>query len=151
MTFKLSKRSLANLEGVDYRLVTVVHRAIELTKVDFAVIEGVRTLERQIELYNKGASQIREGGKHVVGQAVDLMAYIGTRGSWELNLYDDIADAMKAAAIEHNVPLRWGAAWTVSDIRKWQGTMESAMNSYIDERRRQGKRPFIDGPHFEIV
>ena len=151
MTFKLSKRSLANLEGVDYRLVTVVHRAIELTKVDFAVIEGVRTLERQIELFNKGASQIREGGKHVVGQAVDLMAYIGTRASWELNLYDDIADAMKAAAIEHNVPLRWGAAWTVADIRKWQGTMESAMNAYIDERRRQGKRPFIDGPHFEIV
>jgi peptidoglycan LD-endopeptidase CwlK len=151
MTYKLSKRSLDNLEGVDYRLVTVVHRAIELTKVDFAVIEGVRTPQRQRELFDKGASQIREGGTHVQGKAVDLMAYIGTRASWELNLYDDIADAMKAAAIEHNVPLRWGAAWTVSDIRKWQGTMESAMNAYIDERRREGRRPFIDGPHFEIV
>jgi hypothetical protein len=24
------------------------------------------------------------------------------------------------------------------------------MNSYIDERRKQGRRPFIDGPHFEL-
>lgn len=150
MTFKLSKRSLANLEGVDYRLVVVVHRAIELTKVDFAVIEGVRTPQRQRELFEKGASQIREGGTHVQGKAVDLMAYIGPRASWELNLYDDIADAMKAAAIEHNVPLRWGGAWNVPDVRHWKGTMQEAMNFYIDARRAQGKRPFLDGPHWEI-
>ncbi len=129
----------------------VVHLAIELTKVDFAVIEGVRTPQRQRELFDKGASQVREGGTHVQGRAVDLMAYIDDRASWELNLYDDIADAMKAAAIEFDVPLRWGAAWTVKDIRKWQGTMASAMNAYIDERRKQGQRPFIDGPHFELV
>lgn len=151
MTFKLSKRSLANLAGVDPRLVAVVHRAIAITKVDFAVIEGVRAPQRQRELFEKGASQIREGGKHVQGLAVDLMAYIGPRASWELNLYDDIADAMKTAAMAENVPLRWGGAWTVSDIRRWQGSMESAMASYIDERRREGKRPFIDGPHFEII
>ena len=151
MTFKLSKRSLGNLVGVDYRLVTVVHRAIELTKVDFVVIEGVRTPQRQRELFDKGASQVREGGTHVQGKAVDLMAFIGNRGSWELNLYDDIADAMKAAAAEHDVRLRWGGAWTVSDIRKWQGTMEAAMNAYIDVCRREGRRPFIDGPHFEIL
>lgn len=151
MTFKLSKRSLDNLVGVDERLVAVVKRAILLTSVDFAVIEGVRTPKRQRELFEKGASQIAEGGKHVEGKAVDLMAFIGPRASWELNLYDDIADAMKAAAIAENVPLRWGGAWTVSDIRKWQGSMESAMASYIDERRREGKRPFIDGPHFEII
>lgn len=151
MTFALSQRSLNNLVGVDKRLVQVVHLAIELTKVDFAVIEGVRTPQRQRELFDKGASQVREGGTHVQGRAVDLMAYIDDRASWELNLYDDIADAMKAAAIEFDVPLRWGAAWTVKDIRKWHGTMASAMNAYIDERRKQGQRPFIDGPHFELV
>jgi len=151
MKFKLSKRSLNNLVGVDERLVAVVKRAIEITKVDFAVIEGVRTPQRQRELFEKGASQIRDGGTHVQGRAVDLMAYIGDRGSWELNLYDDIADAMKTAAVWQNVPLRWGGAWTVLDIRKWPETMESAMISYIDERRREGRRPFIDGPHFEIL
>ena len=150
MTFALSQRSLDNLAGVDDRLVRVVKRAIELTKVDFGVVEGLRTEERQRELVNKGASQTM-ASKHIEGQAVDLMAYIGPRASWELNLYDDIADAMKAAAIAENVALRWGAAWSVKDIRKWQGSMESAMNSYIDERRAQGRRPFIDAPHFELA
>jgi len=151
MTFKLSQRSLNNLVGVDERLVRVVQRAIDITKVDFGVIEGVRTPEKQLEYFNKGASQIAVGGTHVQGKAVDLMAYIGARGSWELNLYDDIADAIKTAAIEQDVAIRWGGAWTVSDIRKWQGTMESAMNAYIDDCRAKGRRPFIDGPHFELV
>lgn len=151
MTFALSERSLSNLAGVNPGLIAVVKRAILLTKVDFGVIEGVRTPERQRELFDKGASQIREGGKHVTGEAVDLMAYVGTRASWELNLYDDIADAMKQAAAAEGIAIRWGGAWTVADIRKWQGTMESAMSSYIDERRREGRRPFIDGPHFELV
>jgi peptidoglycan L-alanyl-D-glutamate endopeptidase CwlK len=151
MTFKLSQRSLNKLVGVDERLVACVKRAIELTTVDFAVTEGVRTKERQIELFNKGASQIRDGGTHVEGIAVDLVAYLDDRISWELNIYDEIADAMKQAAIELDLPLRWGAAWNVPDIRKWEGNMESALNHYIDERRKQGKRPFIDAPHFEIA
>jgi hypothetical protein len=29
--------------------------------------------------------------------------------------------------------------------------MESAMMHYVDERRKAGKRPFIDAPHFELV
>jgi len=29
--------------------------------------------------------------------------------------------------------------------------MESAMNDYIDTRRSQGRRPFIDAPHFELM
>lgn len=148
--FSLSERSLINLRGVDERLVKVVQRAIQITTVDFGVIEGVRTPEKQMEYYKRGVSQIAVGGKHVEGKAVDLMAYLDNRASWELNLYDEIADAIKAAAIEQNVAIRWGAAWQVSDIRKWQGTMESAMNAYIDERRAQGRRPFIDGPHFEL-
>jgi peptidoglycan L-alanyl-D-glutamate endopeptidase CwlK len=81
---------------------------------------------------------------------VDLMAYVDGKASWELNLYDDIADAMKQAAIELGVHLTWGAAWTVKDITKWKGSMQEASNSYIDARRAQGKRPFIDGPHFEL-
>jgi peptidoglycan L-alanyl-D-glutamate endopeptidase CwlK len=151
MTFKLSARSIDRLIGVNPNLIRVVQRAIELTKVDFAVTEGLRSPERQRELYAKGASQIKEGGTHIEGRAIDVVAYIGNRISWELNLYDDIADAMRLAAIEANVGLRWGAAWNVPDIRKWNGSMESAMMHYIDTRRKQGQRPFIDGPHFELA
>lgn len=150
MAFKLSKRSLSRLEGVDARLRLVVMEAINLTRVDFGVTEGLRTVERQRELVAAGASQTMNS-KHITGHAVDVVAYIGPRISWELNLYDDIADAMRLAAIEHDVPIRWGAAWNIPDIREWDGTMQDAMDYYIDTRRSQGRRPFIDGPHFELM
>ena len=104
MAFKLSKRSLARLEGVNPKLVTVVKTAITISKIDFGVICGLRTIEEQRELVAKGASQTMKS-KHIDGNAVDLMAYIGSRGSWEMNLYDDIADAMKIAADEHNIQI----------------------------------------------
>ena len=136
--------------GVEPELKEVVYEAIKVTKIDFGVIEGLRTEEKQKQLVESGASQTMKS-KHLEGRAVDLMAYIGGRGSWELNVYDEIADAMKEAAVKVEVAGRWGAAWTVTDIREWEGTMEDAMNSYIDTRRSQGRRPFIDAPHFELM
>ena len=109
--------------------------------------QGLRTVEEQELLVAKGASKTMKS-KHLEGRAVDVVAYLGTRISWELKLYDDIADAFKQAAIEEGVQLRWGAAWTIPDIREWDDTMEEAMNSYVDTRRSQGRRPFIDAPHF---
>jgi|TARA_R110000824_G_scaffold17789_2_gene71479 peptidoglycan L-alanyl-D-glutamate endopeptidase CwlK len=149
--YKLSQRSLSRLEGLDERLVGVVKLAIHKSKIDFGVICGMRTMDEQRALVEKGASQTMKS-KHLDGHAVDLMAYIGSRASWELNLYDDIADAMAEAAREVDVPIRWGAAWTISNIAQFHGgTMEDAMNSYVDERRSQNRRPFIDGPHFELM
>jgi peptidoglycan LD-endopeptidase CwlK len=150
MSFRLSDRSLSMLQGVDEQLVATVKLAILITKIDFGVICGIRTMEEQRALFDKGASKTMRS-KHLDGKAVDLMAYIGSRGSWELNLYDDIADAMKQAATETGAVLRWGAAWHVPDIRQYDGTMADAMNGYVDLRRSQGKRPFIDGPHFELA
>jgi peptidoglycan L-alanyl-D-glutamate endopeptidase CwlK len=149
MAFKLSQRSLSKLAGVDEDLVAVVKHAITVTKIDFGVICGVRTVAEQKELVAKGASKTMKS-KHLEGRAVDLMAYIGSRGSWELNLYDEIADAMKEGAHAVGVDLRWGAAWHIPSVRFWGGTMEDAMNSYIDLRRSQGRRAFIDGPHWEL-
>lgn len=149
MSFILSQRSLDNLQGVDQRLIEVVELAIQVTHVDFTVIEGIRSLERQRELVARGASQTMKS-KHLIGQAVDLMAYLGDRASWELSLYDDVADAMKFAAQELEVPIRWGGAWHIDNIAEWDGTMQDALDDYIDLRRSQGKRPFIDSPHFEI-
>ena len=148
--FKLSNRSLSRLEGVNPELVKVVKRAIELTTVDFGVIEGLRTLETQKEYFERGVSQTMKS-KHLVGNAVDLMAYLGSRGSWEPTLYDDIADAMKAAAIELNVPIVWGAAWHIDDFRLWDGTGQEAMDQYIELRRSQGRKPFVDMPHFQTA
>jgi peptidoglycan L-alanyl-D-glutamate endopeptidase CwlK len=150
MTFKLSTRSIQRLDGVDDRLIKVVERAIILTNVDFGVIQGLRTVEEQTKLVASGASKTMKS-KHLTGHAVDLGAYIGSRLSWELTLYDDIADAMKQAAKEKGHSIRWGAAWHINNIVEYAGTMQDATNEYVDLRRSQGKRPFIDGPHFELT
>jgi len=148
--FKLSKRSHDRLFGVDPRLVAVVNSAIGITKVDFGVTEGLRTRETQ-EAYVKAGKSQTMNSKHLTGEAVDLVAFVRNQVSWELNLYDEIGEAMRIGALEHDLPLRWGAAWNIADIRRWDGSMEAAMTYYIDERRRQNRRPFIDAPHFEIA
>ena len=150
MTFKLSQRSLDKMEGVDADLVAVTKRAIELTKIDFGVIYGMRTIQEQEKLVAAGKSQTMKS-KHLVGRAVDLMAYVDGKGCWELNVYDDLCDAMKEAAEELRVAIKWGAAWSEGDIRTYPGTAEDAMMAYVDLRRGQGRRPFIDGPHFELM
>ena len=147
--FKLSDISKKRLEGVKPELVAIVERAIEITGVDFGVTQGLRTIEEQEALVARGASKTMKS-KHLTGDAVDLAAYIGSRVSWEITLYDDIADAMKQAAKETEIAVRWGGAWQVRDIRLHEGTMEDAMNAYIDLRRSEGRRPFLDGPHFEL-
>ena len=150
MSFNLSSRSLKKLEGVDDTLVEVVKEAINLTKVDFGVTFGMRTLEEQQKLYDSGRSQTMKS-KHLDGRAVDLVAYFGSDISWELNVYDDICDAMAEAARRHTLAVKWGAAWSEGDIRLYTGTAEDAMNAYVDLRRSQGRRPFIDAPHFEMM
>tara|TARA_B100001093_G_scaffold27305_1_gene23942 strand:- start:1961 stop:2413 length:453 start_codon:yes stop_codon:yes gene_type:complete len=150
MSFKLSSRSEGRLEGINPQLIEVVKTAITLTKVDFGVTCGMRTVEEQEKLVASGASQTMKS-KHLEGRAVDLVAYVGPNVTWALNKYDEIADAMAAAAKQKGVALKWGAAWTVGNIADWDGSMEDAMNTYVDVRRSQGRRPFIDAPHFEMM
>ena len=155
MSYTLSTRSLERLNGVNESLVNIVKAAIKTTKIDFGVTCGLRTKSEQAELVKKGASQTMNS-RHLpqestgTSHAVDLVAYISGRVSCELNLYDDIADAMKDAAIKEGKPIRWGAAWH-KPLNEWDGSAEDLMNQYIDLRRSEGRRPFIDAPHFELI
>ena len=36
-----------------------------------------------------------------------------------------------------------GVVWQINDIREWDGTMQDAMDAYIDLRS-SGRRPFIE-------
>lgn len=108
--FILSERSKKNLEGVHPDLVKVVKRAIELTEVDFAVVEGVRTLEKQKQYFDSGASKTMNS-RHLTGHAVDLVAWVGNTVDWNLVYYERISAAMKEAGRESEVPVEWGGDW----------------------------------------
>ena len=120
--FVLSQKSLSKLKGVHPDLVAVVKRAIQVTKQDFMVIEGLRSLERQEKLVASGASQTMNS-RHLTGHAVDVVPY---PLSWDWPLYYPIADAMKQAAIELDVDLEWGGDWrSFKDGPHWQLSWKS--------------------------
>lgn len=119
--YVLGKRSRQRLLGVHPDLVKVVERAIQITQVDFAVLEGTRTKARQRELYLAGASTTMNS-RHLTGHAVDLGAYINGKVRWDWPLYTKIANAMKSAARELSIPVQWGGDW----------------------------KSFKDGPHFQL-
>ena len=147
-TYSLGKASLNELKGVHPDLVALVKRAITLTAQDFSVHDGLRTLAEQQQLIAAGASQTMDS-RHLSGHAVDLVPYINGKLRWEWPPIYVIADAMRQAAREQGTPLRWGGAWDV-DFSASQDPPEDLVAAYVQRRRRQGLRAFIDGPHFEL-
>ena len=120
MTIILGTRSLTRLEGVHPDLVRVVKRAAAMSALDFTVLEGLRALERQKELFNKRATQTMKS-RHLDGHAVDLAPMIGGEVRWDWPLYHQLAEIVKAAAKAENVPLEWGGDWkTFKDGPHWQ-------------------------------
>lgn len=120
MTFHLSEKSLKRLEGVDPNLVKVVKRAIEITPIDFVVIEGLRTKERQAYLVQKGASKTMNS-RHITGHAVDLAPIVNGQISWDWEHYRPLAKAVKQAAKDVGVDVEWGGDWvSFKDGVHWQ-------------------------------
>ncbi len=120
MTYTLSKKSKGRLAGVHPDLAKVVERAIEITEIDFAVLEGVRSKTRQEQLVKAGASQTMRS-RHLTGHAVDLGAYVAGSVRWDWPLYHKLAVAVKQAAAELQIPIEWGGDWTTfKDGPHWQ-------------------------------
>lgn len=122
MTFNLSGASLLKMNGVHPDLQKVVKRSIELSTVDFRVIQGVRTQEYQDELYAQGRTKPGKiitntrDSKHIHGLAVDLAALIDGAISWEPQYYSSIATAMYDASKELQIPITWGGDWKIKDL-----------------------------------
>lgn len=121
MSIVLGARSLSRLEGVHPDLVRVVKKAAAMSDLDFTVLEGLRTLERQKELKKNGATKTMNS-RHLTGHAVDLAPMLGGKISWDWPLYTRLSKIVKAAAAAEKVPITWGGDW----------------------------RTFRDGPHWEL-
>lgn len=132
-TFQLSQRSLDRLVGVHPDLAEIVQLAIQRTTVDFTVVEGVRTLERQREYVARGASQTMDS-YHLpqadgLSHAVDLAPLIDGVIPWSnWQAFAGLAQVVKACAAELGVPVEWGGDWkTLKDgphfqiPRSWKG------------------------------
>jgi len=122
MSIVLGPRSISRLQDVHPDLVRVVKRAAVMSDLDFTVLEGKRSLDRQKALVKNGASKTLNS-RHLTGHAVDIAPMIGGTVSWDWPLYHRLAKTVKAAAAIEKVSVTWGGDW----------------------------RTFKDGPHWELA
>lgn len=123
-----------HLVGVHPNLVKVFLRACELFKGRARVIEGVRSAQRQAQLYAQGRTvpgkivtwvkvsnhQAKADG---LGHAIDAVV-MKADGSIEWNdshQYDALDDAMQAASKELGIPIRYGGNWDMDEHRHEHG------------------------------
>ena len=118
---KLNDRSERALKGVHPDLIKVVRRAAAITKQDFIITEGLRTLARQKQLLAAGASKTLRS-RHLTGHAVDVAILVAGKVRWDWPLYMDFSKTMKQAAKDVNVAIEWGGDW----------------------------KSFRDGPHYQL-
>lgn len=143
----LSSRCELRLAGVHPDLLRVVRNAAEGGAM-FRVTEGLRTPERQRRLVAEGKSQTMES-RHLTGHAVDV-APLDDAGnvSWAWTLFFPLADAFRAASIAEGVPVVWGGAW--GQLMADYANAKAGQAAYVARMREQGRKPFLDGPHFEL-
>ena len=134
----MDQRSEQRLEGVNAALVNVVHRAIKRLPFDVLVVEGLRSKQRQAELYAQGRTKPGKivtwtmQSKHIDGRAVDLAPLVDGQIDWnDSKKFDAINLAMTTSAAELGVSIRWGADW--------------------DGDGKPRERGEADSPHFELA
>lgn len=144
MSFGFGERSRNNLKGVHPKMIQVAERAIAISKQDFFVNEGVRTMARQKELYAQGRTKPGKvvtwtlNSNHFVkpstgfGHAIDVypFPYENVNSKEYAAKQRVVAMAMLKAADELDIPIRWGADW--------------------DRDGNYGERGESDSPHFEL-
>lgn len=128
--FRLSKRSLRRLKGVEPVLIAILTEGIKESPYDFGIPRhgGFRTESEQYLLYKQRPKVTNIDGYnrksyHQTGRAFDIYAVIEGKPTWDHKYYKPIADHLiKIAKERFNVVLEWG------------GNFKS----------------FVDLPHFQI-
>lgn len=80
-----SERSILMLKNVHTDLSKLAFTALELSVVNFGITEGLRSAERQQQLFNEGKSKTLNS-RHLSGHAIDVLAYPTSSGSWNSNI-----------------------------------------------------------------
>lgn len=152
--FQLGQKSLKNLEGVHPKLVEVVQLAIQWTRQDFTVFEGLRSPETQEEYLRRGVTRTRNS-MHLrqpdgYGHAVDLVPWVAGAPRWEWEPIYWIALSMDAASRELGCKLVWGGVWDQT-MERYGGGIERMKIAVREYCKRHPGPDFLDGPHYQLA
>jgi len=145
----LGNKSRANLEGVAQPLIDLAYAAIKNTPVDFRVTEGIRTVERQTILVHSGASRTMDS-KHIPGYAIDIVPWIEGAPRYHWHLIFKLAVHIRECAKSLDIGVVWGGSWN-QNFTNTVTSPEVLQNQYIARCKELRKRPFLDGPHWELT
>ena len=129
--YYLSRRSWGRLRTCHEYLQTLLREAVGSSPVDFMVIEGHRTKEKQDAAYRAGKSGLqwpRSKHNQTPSLAVDIAPYVDGKASWDWDHYHPLADHLKET---------WGRLKDEGKVEGdliWGGDWKS----------------FQDGPHWEL-
>lgn len=110
MTFKFSSKSLERLSGVHPDLQRVFQEAITNSPYDFSITEGIRTLDRQKELFDAGKSQTMRS-RHLTGHAVDIAVLVDGKITWDSKYYIPVLAHIKSIAKSMSILIVCGGDW----------------------------------------
>ena len=120
MKYSFGNSSARNLVSTHFKLNQLARKVLNYGVMDFSVIEGHRSIERQNLLYRTGDSQIdgiTRKGKHnyLPSLAIDILpfpAQVNGVDSWEdKQRFHVLAGLFYAAAKELGIGIRWGGDW----------------------------------------
>ena len=135
--------------GVHGDVVHVLNYAIEHTPIDFTIVEGLRTFDRQKELYAAGGTKTYKS-RHLTGHAVDIAPWVGGEVRWDWPLFFRLAEVLADASRQTGIPLVWGGAWVRLDEVRHDVLPEDLVSRYVERKRRADERPLCDGPHYHL-
>lgn len=119
---KFSTKSLERLRGVHPDLIAVMQEAIRYT--DFTITEGLRTKERQKELYDGGFSKTLDS-KHLTGEALDIAPWpVDYKNLEAFHFLAGVVTAVATRLYNEGTitrKLKWGGHWkSFKDMPHWE-------------------------------
>lgn len=143
MSYIFSERSRSALKSCHPDLQLIAETALRSTQVDFAIVEGHRSIERQQLLYKAGKTKINgitQKGKHNHNPslAFDLCAIAGGKSSWRESYLAYLGGVITATAAQLL------AASKIDHALRWGGNWDRDGEIITDQA-------FIDLPHFELI
>ena len=133
---KRSKRCLYGHGGVGPVLPITIElctRALKYSSVDFGVIDGRRTRERQSEIHDQGNTTlngITNLSDHQYGLAIDVIPVVRNEHNKKLNPFDvdnilvrdawlEVYRAFMRAGMKLKITLEFGLGYNISGGRDW--------------------------------
>ncbi len=100
----------ALLEPATCKLVEGVVAAAQQMGIEVMIYETYRSQDRQQQLFNNGATQLRTVGVHHYGLACDIVRAVGGEPSWK-------GDFSFLGQLAHSSGLIWGGDWGAPGIK----------------------------------